>query len=127
HKIATSPLVVVSSSGHSKVDHHRRANTRGPSQPEDHTQYWGTPQSGGGLVLDLAVALEKRHDAHEHDAHEDDDPAQDLGEPLSITFEPDEHTGKYQPGRDEHDGEPEHKQRGAGEHAPTFGVLHAGA
>src|SRR5699024_12818074 len=93
---ATAPHGIGYRRGHGKHARHRLSHVLRPSQPADHTQYWGTPQSGGGLVLDLAGALEKRAAAHEHDAHEDDDPAQDLGEPLAITFEPDEHPGKYQ-------------------------------
>src|SRR5690625_5473024 len=61
---ATAPHVIGSSSGHGKHGRHRRANTRGPSQPEDHTQYWGTPQSGGGLVLDLDRKSTRLNSSH---------------------------------------------------------------
>src|SRR5690625_6161317 len=85
---ATAPHVIGSSSGHGKHGRHRRANTRGPSQPEDHTQYWGTPQSAGGSALDLAVALAQRPAPHHHHPPPPHDPPPHSPPPPPLTPPP---------------------------------------
>ena len=91
----------------------RRADARGPAEPEDHAEQRRAPHARLGRDVHAPLALHERHRAEEDEAHHHDEHPEDAGDGVELAADA-RAEGRERHAQDhEHRGESRHEHRDA--------------